>query len=289
MLLSLRVLTALLGIRAFGVHLTGFVRNAAGDVAGVWLQKRADNKPTYPGMMDNMVAGGMSDSLTATQVLFKEAEEEASIPAHLIERAKSAGSVSFLTESDRGIHANTEYVFDLELPADFKPSINDGEVQGFALITTEDIMPYLLSPNFKLTSAPVLLDFLIRHGIVNSNTVVDLPQITEMLHTPISFYYRSWPTFPSSSFVGPREGFPTPVDAKYSSEQAPSSSSATYSFSSTSVVPNTSPHLEGGSGPSSVLKNNCSFSIADDDCASMKSEDRDSDADLYQICLDQGT
>ncbi|KAF2359255.1 protein of unknown function DUF4743 [Trinorchestia longiramus] len=59
---------ALLGIRAFGVHLTGYARTPEGSIAGVWLQKRADNKPTYPGMMDTMVAGGMGDSLTPSQV-----------------------------------------------------------------------------------------------------------------------------------------------------------------------------------------------------------------------------
>ena len=65
---SFSFIPALLGIRSYGIHITGYVRDEDGQVAGVWVQKRADDKPTYPGMLDNMVGGGITAGLTATQV-----------------------------------------------------------------------------------------------------------------------------------------------------------------------------------------------------------------------------
>ena len=67
----------------------------------------------------------------------KEADEEAGIPAWLVGGAKSCGTVSFVRESSRGVHANTEFVYDLQLPIDFKPTNRDGEVDGFELVSVK--------------------------------------------------------------------------------------------------------------------------------------------------------
>jgi hypothetical protein len=40
----------------------------------------------------------------------------------------------FFFESERGLFPNTEFVFDLELPANFVPSNSDGEVETFELL-----------------------------------------------------------------------------------------------------------------------------------------------------------
>lgn len=74
---------------------------------------------------------------------------------------------SFYFESERGLFPNTEYVYDLELPLDFMPKNADGEVETFELLTAEECVQRALSPHFKTTSAPVILDFLIRRGYIN--------------------------------------------------------------------------------------------------------------------------
>ena len=38
---------------------------------------------------------------------------------------------SYCYEDERGIFPEVEFVYDLELPEDFKPSIGDGEVEEF--------------------------------------------------------------------------------------------------------------------------------------------------------------
>lgn len=113
-----------------------------------------------------MVGGGLSVGYGIEETAVKEAAEEASIPSDLVKNIVSAGCVSFLFESSRGIFPNTEFVFDLELPVDFTPTNADGEVQAFQLLPAKECLEKLFSPEFKTTSCPVVIDFLIRHGVI---------------------------------------------------------------------------------------------------------------------------
>lgn len=73
----------------------------------------------------------------------------------------------FYFESERGLFPNTEFVFDLELPIDFTPQNADGEVETFELLPASECLQRVFSPDFKTTSAPVIVDFMIRHGLIS--------------------------------------------------------------------------------------------------------------------------
>lgn len=45
-----------LGIKAYGVHVNGYVRGASG--IELWVARRSKSKPTWPGKLDHIVAGG---------------------------------------------------------------------------------------------------------------------------------------------------------------------------------------------------------------------------------------
>lgn len=49
---------------------------------------------------------------------------------------------------------------------EFTPSNADGEVQKFELLTFEQYYERMFSSDFKTTSVPVVLDFMIRHGLI---------------------------------------------------------------------------------------------------------------------------
>lgn len=119
------------------------------------------------------------------ETAIKEAAEEASIPEHLTQGLRAAGAISLFFESERGLFPNTEYVFDLELPLDFVPNNADGEVQDFALLSAKDCYERLFSSDFKTTSVPVVLDFLIRQGLVTPETEPNYTQVLELLHVPL--------------------------------------------------------------------------------------------------------
>ena len=159
--------TGLFGIRKYGVDINGYVMDPVKGLS-IWLQKRSPNKQTWPGYWDNMVSGGLSVGYGINETAIKEAGEEASIPNNLIAKLKSAGCVSLFFESERGLFPNTEFVYDLELPPDFVPSNNDGEVETFELLPVNECLERILSSHFKTTSVPVALDFLIRHGYITA-------------------------------------------------------------------------------------------------------------------------
>lgn len=74
-------------------------------------------------------------------------------------------------------------MFDLELPLDFVPVNADGEVEEFQLLPAAKCLEWMYGPDFKVTSIPVTLDFLIRHGFIspeNGKILATLECIREM-------------------------------------------------------------------------------------------------------------
>lgn len=184
-----RSATCLFGICKYGVDINGYVRHPEKGIC-IWLQRRASTKQTWPGKWDNMVGGGLSEGFGVLETAYKEAEEEASIPVNLLRNLSPGGCVSFFYESDQGLFPNTEFVYDLELPLDFVPKNNDGEVDTFQLLPTDELVELLFSPEFKTTSCPVVVDFLIRHGVVTPENEPEYPRLVELLHVPLQSIYK---------------------------------------------------------------------------------------------------
>ena len=73
------------GVPSFGVHLNGYVRDAvSGRPEAVWIAKRSMSKATYPGLLDQMVAGGQPTGMSFQENIRKESEEEASLPPEVV-------------------------------------------------------------------------------------------------------------------------------------------------------------------------------------------------------------
>jgi len=187
-----RAATPLLGLRAYGVHITGWVRHSSLGRC-VWLQRRSSTKQTYPGKLDNFVGGGLAAGLGVRETAVKEAWEEAGVPTGMANRIQSAGTVSLLHQSERGIHSSTEFVFDLELPESFQPGNTDGEVESFTLVPASSLLDIVCSDDFKITSSGVMVDWLVRQGLVTIDTEPELPLVVELLHTPLHTMFQSRP------------------------------------------------------------------------------------------------
>ena len=68
------------GIRTFAVHVNGLVD--AGGTA-MWIARRSPAKSIDPGLLDNLVGGGIAAGATIAGTLVKESQEEAGIDAAL--------------------------------------------------------------------------------------------------------------------------------------------------------------------------------------------------------------
>jgi 8-oxo-dGTP pyrophosphatase MutT (NUDIX family) len=153
----------LFGVKAYGVHLNGYVKRD-GEI-WLWVGRRAANRPIEPGKLDHLVAGGLPSGVKPFDNLIKEAAEEASIPKELARRARACGALSYRMELDGCLRDDTLFAYDLELPADFVPKNHDGEIADFRLLPLSEVERLLAETNdFKFNVGLVIIDFLIRHG-----------------------------------------------------------------------------------------------------------------------------
>lgn len=152
------------GVRAYGVHMNGFVRRADG--IHMWVGRRSFVKPTYPGMLDNMVAGGQPIGLSLKANLIKECDEEAAVPAELAQRAVPVSAITYCLEGEGGLKPNVQFCYDLELPDSFVPHNRDGEIHEFYLWPIGQVAETVRDTRqFKFNCNLVIIDFLIRHGL----------------------------------------------------------------------------------------------------------------------------
>ena len=176
-----RAAIPLFGVRAQGVHVNGFVRRG-GDLA-MWIGRRARDKPTYPGMLDNFVAGGQPLGLGFAENVVKEAGEEAGVPPALAATALPVGTITYCMELDDGLKPDLQVVYDLELPADFTPENRDGEIAEFYLWPVERVMAVVRdTAAFKFNCNLVNIDFFVRHGLLGPDDEPDYFEIVSGLH-----------------------------------------------------------------------------------------------------------
>ncbi|PWW78388.1 hypothetical protein C7212DRAFT_183054 [Tuber magnatum] len=176
----------------FGVvHLTAYTTSPL----KIWVPRRNPAKPTYGGLLDNTVAGGISSGMSVFETLVKESEEEASFPGSLIrEKAKAVGHVSYFYQrmetagGEEGLlQPEVQYVYDLEVGNDVIPKPCDDEVQDFHLMDVEQVRKAVSLVRGKYDIYIVLLDFFIRHGIITPENEPDYLEIGSRLHRLLEF------------------------------------------------------------------------------------------------------
>ncbi len=149
------------GTTTYAAHANGYC--GAGADCEMWLARRAATKPIDPGRLDNLVGGGMSAGIAPLQTLIREAREEAGIPEALARKAVSAGTLRLLREVPEGVQSEVIFVFDLELPREFQPHNEDGEVAAFRRAPVSEVFGMLHGDgDFTLDASLVIMSFLER-------------------------------------------------------------------------------------------------------------------------------
>ncbi|KAL4887610.1 NUDIX hydrolase domain-like protein [Aspergillus karnatakaensis] len=188
-----RCASPLFGIVSYGIHATAYVETAEG--LKLWVPRRSKTKQTYPSMLDNTVAGGMSTGERPYECLVREAMEEASLPEDVVRaNATAVGCVSYTYVRDNRAGGETdlvqpevEYVYDIKLPVDVIPKPNDTEVEEFCPLTVEETQNALANGEFKPNCAVVLIDFFLRHGILTAENEKDFLEIITRIHRRLDF------------------------------------------------------------------------------------------------------
>ncbi|KAM0746377.1 hypothetical protein T439DRAFT_294175 [Meredithblackwellia eburnea MCA 4105] len=177
---------ALFGLATYGVHLTAYVEEPD-EPLKIWVPKRAISKQTWGGYLDNTVAGGITSRATPLSSIIRECEEEASLPADLVEpliRSTSLLSYTYRTETG-WIQPEVQYIYDLKLGKDVTPKTNDDEVESFTLMEVEEVVDRMCKGEFKPNCSLVLIDFFIRHGFLTAETDARFLEVATRLRRPL--------------------------------------------------------------------------------------------------------
>ena len=158
------------GTLTLGAHATGYVVDATGRPAMMWVATRADSKATDPGLFDNLVGGGVPAGQTPLHTLQREAWEEAGLvfgsPALLRQQA-APHALRLLRSVPEGLQHEMLLGWDLQLQPDWEPVNQDGEVAAFALLPMPQALSLAASARMTVDASLVTLDFALRHGLLS--------------------------------------------------------------------------------------------------------------------------
>jgi 8-oxo-dGTP pyrophosphatase MutT (NUDIX family) len=157
------------GLRTSAVHVNGLVDNGG---AAMWIARRSADKAIDPGLLDNLVGGGMAAGASVADTLVKEAWEEAGIDADLARTARSAGTLHVRRLRPDGLQHETIHVHDLWLPPAFVPVNQDGEAVEHRLVPLDTMAALLANaegPDVLTADATlVAVDALLRLGAIDA-------------------------------------------------------------------------------------------------------------------------
>lgn len=210
-LLVERAVSCLLGVVTYGVHINGYLSPGTAQPARVvdgralyfekqggagfrfWVSKRSETKPTFPGMLDNTVAGGLGYPYGVLESAIKECGEEAGLsPEYVRARLRPAGCITYWFMKEYGadctlFQPECQYIYDMEMDEDTVPLPVDGEVAAFWLLSEDELREELAAGKFKPNCALVAIDFLIRNGRVDSTTEKDYVELIQRMHRRFPF------------------------------------------------------------------------------------------------------
>ena len=152
-----RHLTSKFHMSGTGVHLCCYeIKNTK---PYFWIAIRAYTKDEYGGLFDNTVAGGVGwylnqNRYTPYDILLKEAQEEASIPYTTARKSLMQAEIHYCNYANNQIKPDRILAYHLDLTNEAKPSINDNEVEEFRLVSKDELIDMLSTPEtFKFNCA----------------------------------------------------------------------------------------------------------------------------------------
>ncbi|HSC99895.1 MAG TPA: DUF4743 domain-containing protein [Casimicrobiaceae bacterium] len=153
------------GLQTFAAHVNGVVCDDRG--TRMWLARRSASKAVDPGLLDNLVGGGIAAGFSVRQTVIKEAWEEAGIDQSLASRATPGGILHVQRAMFDGLQRETVFVHDLGLTPEFLPANQDGEASEHRLVSLAEAARLVATgegaDEVTVDASAVVLDYLMRH------------------------------------------------------------------------------------------------------------------------------
>jgi len=162
------------GTLCFAAHCNGYLADDNGRPSHLWIARRSHDKPTDPGLLDNLIGGGIAHGQTPFETLLREGMEEAGLPPALVEQARAGSLVEVQRDVPEGLQREQLFVYDLEVPRDLRPHNHDGEVAEFHCLPMTQALALAAGPDMAVDASMVTLDFALRHRLLSESAHAEL-------------------------------------------------------------------------------------------------------------------
>ncbi|MEY4749094.1 MAG: hypothetical protein RIQ60_1308 [Pseudomonadota bacterium] len=155
------------GCLTLGAHCNGIIpptRNDGDGCSRLWLGRRAPSKSTDPGMLDNLVGGGVPFGQSPLQALYREGFEEAGLSLTQMQAARPAGVYRIVQDIAEGLQNEDIHVHEIDLPHELVPINQDGEVAGFVALDIAEVLQRVQAGEMTVDASIATLDAADRHG-----------------------------------------------------------------------------------------------------------------------------
>lgn len=156
------------GTLTLGAHCNGWMAGPDGQPQQMWIARRSATKATDPGLLDNLIGGGVPFGQTPHETLVREGFEEAGLTPQQMARATPGRVIELDRDIPEGRQFERLHVFDLALEPGEVPANQDGEVAELQLWPLERVAREAAGPGMTVDAALVTLDFLLRHSVLDA-------------------------------------------------------------------------------------------------------------------------
>ncbi len=154
-----RKLLSKYGLPAYGVHCN--VWSKTGKSILIHLAKRSKNLKKFPGMYDNLIAGGQPVDISIKDNLYKEAFEEAGLGSNQMCSMERSKTVHYIHNENKKLNSSVIFIYQLEKTEKMYFKNMDGEVEDFVSIEIDNLYQILEQKKLKPNCIIPIIDFFI--------------------------------------------------------------------------------------------------------------------------------
>jgi len=154
------------GTLTFGAHCNGYLADADGRPSHLWIARRAFTKPTDPGLLDNLVGGGVPHGQSPAASVVREGWEEAGLTPAQMAGLQPGRRLRVARDIPEGFQLEEVSAYDLALPPGLVPQNQDGEVHSIQCMPVAEALARAAAGEMTVDASLVTLDFALRHQLL---------------------------------------------------------------------------------------------------------------------------
>ena len=167
------------GLPAYGVHCNVWSKYKNSTI--IHLAKRANNLQKFPGMYDNLIAGGQPIKISIKENLYKEAFEEAGLEKKHMKLAVKTKTAHYIHNEKQKLNSSIIFIYQLEKKEEMKFKNIDGEVENFTSIEVDNLYKILEKKKLKPNCIIPIIDFFIskRSDFISKKVILEIKNLMQ--------------------------------------------------------------------------------------------------------------